>query len=224
MRAAEHIFLESDERNVPEFRCARNVHARLRVASRLRRRSIELVLFDFYYLSVQIDRLGRPVSKYVVDLRFADPRFRVACHIAGRWMSAFAVLAALAVAIAWHIGASSAAWWQHEWLPVLGALVALAACAGLVSLYRTTKTLALFSVNGQARLLELTGGVGTFRAIGRFTRTLAAHVKLSIARRRTTRGAHLRDEMREHLRLKEAGVLSETEYEMSKRRILAKHA
>jgi hypothetical protein len=224
MRAAEHILLESDERNVPELRRARKIHARLRLGGRLRRRSIELALFDFYYLSVQTGRRGRPVSKYVVDLRFADPRFRLTRHIARRWMSASAVLATLTIAVAWHIGSSSAAWWRHDWLPVFGALFGLAACAVLVSLYRTTRTLTLFSVNGQARLLELTGGVGTFGAIGRFTRTLAAHVKLSIARRRTTRGAHLRDEMREHLRLKEAGVLSELEYEMSKRRILAKHA
>jgi hypothetical protein len=102
-------------------------------------------------------------------------------------------------------------------------LSGLAVCAALVAMYRTTETLALFSVCGRARLLELTGGVGSFRAIRRFTRALAAHVKIATAARRRTRGEHLRDEMREHLRLREAGVLSEQEYETSKRRILARH-
>jgi hypothetical protein len=100
----------------------------------------------------------------------------------------------------------------------------LAVCAALVGLYRTTKTLVLFSVSGRARLLEVTGGVGSFRAMRRFSRTLAAHVRIASARRRRSRAEHLRDEMREHLRLKEAGVLSEKDYEMSKARILAKHA
>ena len=139
-------------------------------------------------------------------------------------MIASAALAALAVALGWWIGASSTAWWQHEWLPVLGGVSGLAFCAALVSLYRTTETLTLFSVCGRARLLELTGGLGSFRAIRRFRRALAAHVQLAIARRRLSRAEHLRDEMREHLRLKEAGVLSEKEYELSKARILAKHA
>ena len=50
------------------------------------------------------------------------------------------------------------------------------------------------------------------------------HVQIAIRARRSTRGAHLRDEIREHLRLREAGVLSEQDYEASKRRILARHA
>lgn len=224
MRATEHILLESDERTVPDLRCARKIHSRLHVQSTVRRRATELALIDYYYLSVQTGRPGGPVSKYVLDLRFADPRLRLSRHIAWRWMTASAVLATLAVGVGSWIHASSAAWWRHDWLPVLGALCGLAVCAGLIGLYRTTKTLAVFSVNGQARLLELTGGVGTFQAIRRFSKALAAHVQASIRARRRSRSEHLRDEMREHLRLKEAGVLSEQEYETSKRRILARHA
>jgi hypothetical protein len=224
MRATEHILLESDERTVPELRRARKIHSRLHVQSTVRRRSTELALIDYYYLSVQTGRPGRPVSKYVLDLRFADPKLRLSRHIAWRWMTASAVLATLAVGIASWIHASSSPWWRHEWLALFGALVGLAVGAAFVGFYRTTKTLAVFSVNGQARLLELTGGVGTFQAIRRFSKALTAHVQASITARRRSRADHLRDEMREHLRLKEAGVLSEQEYETSKRRILARHA
>jgi hypothetical protein len=223
MQAAEHILLESDVRNVPELRSARKVHARLRVRSSLRRRAFELTLIDYYYLSVRTARPGQPMLQYVLDLRFVDPALRLSRHIAWRWMIATAGIVTLAVGVASWIRASSVAWWRHDWLPVLGALAGLAACAALVSVHRTSKTLALFSVNGQARLLMLTGGVGSFTAIRRFRRALAAHVKIAITARRRTRGEHLRDEMREHLRLKEAGVLSEHEYEASKRRILARH-
>ena len=224
MHAAEHILLESDERDVPELRSARKVHARLHVVNRLRRRSVELALIDYCYLSVQTQRLGRPVARYVLDLRFVDSTLRLSRHVAWRWMIATTVLATLAVGVASWIRASSSAWWQHDWLPVLGTLAGLAVGAALVTLYRTTKTLTVFSVCGQAKLLEVTGGVGSFQSIRRFSRSLAAHVQIATARRRATRAAHLRDEMREHTRLHLAGVLSGQEYETSKRRILARHA
>ncbi len=224
MRATEHILLESDERKVPALRTARKVHSRLHIQSKVRRRGSELALIDYCYLSVRTWRSRSLDSQYVLDLRFVEPALRLSRHVAWRLMIASAALAVLAIALAWRIGASSTAWWQHEWLPVLGGLSGLAVCAALVSMYRTTKTLALFSVCGRARLLELTGGVGSFRDIRRFSQALAAHVQIAIARRRASRAAHLRDEMREHLRLKEAGVLTEKEYEISKARILARHA
>jgi len=223
MQATEHIVLESDERNVPALRTARKVHSRLRVQSGVRRRASELALIDYCYLSVRTWRSRSPDAQYVLDLRFVDPALRLSRHVAWRFLAASAVLAVLAVALAWRISASSTPW-RHEWLLPLGGLFGLAVCAALVGLYRTTKTLVLFSVSGRARLLEVTGGVGSFRAMRRFSRTLAAHVRIASARRRRSRAEHLRDEMREHLRLKEAGVLSEKDYEMSKARILAKHA
>lgn len=57
-----------------------------------------------------------------------------------------------------------------------------------------------------------------------FTTKLAAHIRIAVAARRFSRVAHLRDEMREHFRLKEAGVLAGDEYEASKMRILGAHA
>ena len=224
MRATEHILLESDERKIPALRTARKVHSRLRIQSKVRRRATELALIDYCYLSVRTWRSRSPVSQYVLDLRFVAPTLRLSRHVAWRLMATSAVFAALAVALAWRISVSSTAWWQHEWLPVLGGLSGLVVCTALVAMYRTTETLALFSVCGRARLLELTGGVGSFRDIRRFSRALAAHVQVAMARRRSSRAEHLRDEMREHLRLKEAGVLSEREYEISKARILARHA
>ena len=223
MQATEHIVLESDERRVPALRTARKVHSRLRVQSSVRRRASELALIDYCYLSVRTWRSRSPDAQYVLDLRFVDPALRLSRHVAWRFLAASAVLAVLAVALAWRISASSTPW-RHEWLLPLGGLFGLAVCAALVGLYRTTKTLVLFSVSGRARLLEVTGGVGSFRAMRSFSRTLAAHVRIASARRRRSRAEHLRDEMREHLRLKEAGVLSEKDYEMSKARILAKHA
>jgi len=48
-------------------------------------------------------------------------------------------------------------------------------------------------------------------------------VRLAAAARLSTRAEHLRDELREHYRLKEAGVLAGETYDTSKARILAQH-
>ncbi|MGH8276067.1 MAG: hypothetical protein ACRETH_05165 [Steroidobacteraceae bacterium] len=133
-------------------------------------------------------------------------------------------MATLAAASGALVGLSSGAWWRHDLLVISATLFGLTACAGLVSVYRTTETLGIYSVDGQARLLEFTGGLGTFRAFRPFMLKLAAHLRIAVAARRSSRAGHLRDEMREHFRLKEAGVLSNEEYEESKMRILGAHA
>ena len=102
-------------------------------------------------------------------------------------------------------------------------MLALVLGAALVSLYRTTESWALRSIHGKAPLLECTGGLGTLRSVRPFAAKLAAHVQIAIAARRPSKNEHLRDEMREHFRLKQAGVLSEEAYEASKMRILGTH-
>jgi len=49
-------------------------------------------------------------------------------------------------------------------------------------------------------------------------------LRLAADARRPTKAEHLRDEMREHQRLREFGVLSVGDYEVSKARILGQHA
>jgi hypothetical protein len=101
---------------------------------------------------------------------------------------------------------------------------ALALGSALVALYRTTETLTVLSSHGRAKVLEFVSHLGALRAVGPFMIKLGAHVRLAAAARRPSRAEHLRDEMREHFRLREAGVLSAEEYENGKGRILAEHS
>lgn len=220
MTATEHILLESDDsREVPDLRAARKSHGRIELRSRLRRRVVQLEIIDYYYLSVRSRTGGRELG-FSLDLRFVHaPRF--SRHIAWRWIAASLILIALPASIASAIHTS--AWWQREWLPV--SLAGVAAWTGVtfVSLYRTTETVSLFSTCGAARLLEFTGSLGTFRALRPFLAKLLAHIRLASAARRPTKAEHLRDEMREHQRLRELGVVSLSDYEASKARILGQH-
>jgi len=220
MLTTEHILLESDDRHVPDLRDARTVHARMEFRSRLRRRVLQLEIIDYYYLSVRSHSRSIPLE-YVLDLRFVDAQ-RQLRHIAWRWLTLPLLSAALVLEIATRIGPAATPWRQHEWLPVCVTVVVWLV-ATLVGVYKTTETVILVSTGGAARLLQCTGGLGTLHSFRPFMPRLAAHIRLASKARRRTKTEHFRDEMREHFRLKEIGVLPEEEYEASKARILDQH-
>jgi hypothetical protein len=222
VEAAEHILLESDFRQVPDVRAARKVHGRVEFQSGLRRRALQLEIIDYYYLSVR-SRSRTSALEYVLDLRFVDAP-RVSRHVAWRWIAASLLLSGLAYEIVVRLGAAAPPWLQGRWLPICAAVAGAWAVALLVSVYRTTETIRLFTTEGGTMVLECTGGLGTLRAMRRFMAKVSAHIRLAAAARRSAKAEHLRDAMREHLRLKELGVLSEGEYETAKLRILKRHS
>ena len=220
MAGVEHILLESDERNVPTLETARRVHARIALPGDRWRPALELALIDYFYLSVRTAR--ERGARYVVDLRHVDARVRLARQIPWGWIAGGAALLLLAVPGVRGIAESTAPWWKHERLPATAALFAVAASAIYAAVRGTAETLTLFSAHGRAKLLSHAGGHGTFRTFRTFLPRLEAHLRIARARRRPGRD-HLRDEMREHFRLRQAGALTEEEYEAAKRRILATH-
>lgn len=222
-QASEHILLESEAREVPERDRARITHAVWQCRSRLRLHRLELAIIDYYYLAVRISR-SRAAREYVLDLRYVDASLRPSRHIP--WRSLLVTLAltsAAIVSVRQVLSSTALLWWPHRLL-LCASTLCLTACAALVCAWRTTETFSLRSVHGGALLLEFTGGVGTLHSIREFARKLTAHMQLAVADRKSSRTEHLRDEMREHFRLKEAGVLSQQQYEQSKARILAQHA
>lgn len=219
----EHILLESDERVVPTLETARRIHARLKLRGGPWRRSTELALIDGCFLAVRVTRKNLLSSRYVVDLRFADPVPRLRRRIAWRTIASAVACLGLGIFGVRVIAASTDGWWDHEWLPATAALFAIAAGALLAAFHLTTESLTLFSAHGRASLVAHTGRIGTFRAFRKFLPRLDAHLRVALVARRRSRAQHLRDEMREHFRLRRAGALTETEYESAKRRILATH-
>jgi hypothetical protein len=223
MSTTEHILLESDVREVPDLRAARKVHARIGLRSRLRRRAVQLDIIDYCYLSVRSWRSRTPMAEYVLDLRFVDTTPRLSKHFAWRWMLAALALIVLAAAIAARIGSSGWRSWQHDWLVPFLVVAVSGALAALVCAYRSSETVTIYSAHGRAKLLEFTGGLGTLRAARPFLAKLAAHIRVAAQSRRRSKSEHLRDEMREHFRLKEIRLLCVNEYEAAKARILGQH-
>ena len=224
MAKSEHILLESEERAIPDRHTAQKIHASVSLRSRLRRRALTLEVIDYYFLSVRVCRARSLVREYVLDLRFIDPQLISSRHVAWRWIAATLALGALFSAAVWWVASSSAPFWKQDRLLAFAAILSLTVCAGFVAAYRTTETWTMNSVYGKARMLQCTGGLGTLRTLRPFAKKLAAHIQLAVAARRPSKSEHLRDEMREHFRLKAARVLTEQEYETSKMRILRTHS
>jgi hypothetical protein len=223
LRTAEHIVLESETRELPKASTPRRVHATLQCRSRLWRRSLSLAIIDYHYLAVNLSR-GRQTREYVVDLRFVDPSLTLTRRIPWRWILGALVLTGLTVLNLRYASVLGVPPLRRFAPQILTGLCAASVCVYLVVVLRLIETVALHSIYGRATLLEYAAGLGTHRAARSFMRKLAAHIQLAAAARRLIKAEHLRDELREHHRLMEAGVLSQAQYEMSKTSILAQHA
>jgi hypothetical protein len=223
LQTAEHIVFEPDTREAPKASAARRIHATLHCRSRLRRRSLDLSIIDYYYLAVRMMR-GKTVNEYVLDLRFIDPAPVLRRRIPWRWILGAVALTALGGLCTWWFASAVVPRWQHWAAQSAAALCAAAAGAYLVVAFRLIETVAVRSLYGHATLLEYTAGPGTLRIARPFMHKLAAHTRLAAEYRRFTKAEHLVDELRDHYRLMIAGVLSRELYAATKASILAQHA
>jgi len=218
---SEHIHIEADPGVVaaPAALRRRKVRASYALQSRLRGCATELAIHDDHFVAVRTVRPDAEPRKYEVDLRFASPKPVRVRTISWFWLALAASLALLATGGIW-------ASWGHWTSPILlTALVTLLAASGAMILFlrRTVESLEFVSVHGGATLISVVGGIGSARAGKQFFVELIKSINAAKAERPQERPQFLRDEMREHHRLRELGVISEEQYEQGKARILASH-
>jgi hypothetical protein len=190
--------------------------------SRLRGCETEVSILEDHFAAVRTVRPDAQERKYEVDLRFANPKPLLVRTISWSWLTLAACMVLLAA------GGLLATWTDAgRWSsPIfLAALVMLLASAGATILFlrRTVESLEFVSMHGGATLISAVGGIGSARTGKRFFVELIKNINAAKAARPQERPQLLRDEMREHHRLRELGVLSEQQYEQSKARILASH-
>jgi hypothetical protein len=224
---AEHISLDTnhgdDNLVAPKKRPHRPTRMSYTLASKLRGCVTQLGLLDEHYLSVQLTRPDIEPCKYDFDLRFASAKPVIVRHVAWFWLALAISLALLATCALWILWPQSATEWIH---PVpLTAVAALLASIGAVLMFlrRTTESLEFVSVHGGVTLVSVTGAIGSARDGKKFFVELIKSIHAAKAARPQPPPVFLRDEMREHHRLRELGVLTEEQYAACKSRILASH-
>lgn len=223
---AEHISIESaPEEAPPSVRRARGkIRATYALKSTLRGCETELALLDDHFLSVRSVRPDGLPKKYDVDLRFANAKPVRVREISWTWLIVTIGLVVLAAgAILSALSATATPWDRPGFI---AALITLLVSVGtfLLFLRRTTESLQFRSVHGNATLVSVTGGIGSARGGKLFFVELIKDINAAKAARPQEKPQFLRDEMREHHRLRELGVLTEEEYEASKMRILSAHS
>jgi hypothetical protein len=103
-------------------------------------------------------------------------------------------------------------------------LVLMAITLGSLAVQRVHEVVLLQSMHGRIDLVEVLGNLGNFGAFESFAADLSRRIADARSHVPQTRQEFLRDELREHRRLYEDGVLSRDAYEQGKRRILESHA
>ena len=224
---AEHISMETghDESLAtnPKKRPHRKTRCNYALESKLRGCVTQLALLDEHYLSVQLARPDSEPRKYDFDLRFANAKPMIVRHIAWFWLALAVSLALLASCALWILWPQSASEWLKP-VPMTAVVAMLASAAAvLMFLRRTTESLEFTSVHGGVTLVSVTGAIGSARDGKKFFVELIKSINAAKAARPQPPHQFLRDEMREHHRLRELGVLSEAQYETSKSRILSSH-
>jgi hypothetical protein len=223
---AEHISIEAGEtpqEDAPKKRVHRITRFNYALTSKLRGCDTQLALLDDHFLSVRLVRPDVEPRKYDFDLRFANAKPMIVRQVAWFWLALSVSLAALAGCALWMLWPQSASEWLSP-APITAILALLASpVAMLMFLRRTTESLEFTSVHGGVTLVSVTGAIGSARDGKKFFVELIKSINAAKLARPQPPQQFLRDEMREHHRLRELGVLSEEQYETSKSRILASH-
>ena len=213
---------ETDLAAPPKRPPHRKVRATYALQSGLRECSTELSLLDEHYLQVH-SRRGKDAKKYSIDLRFLNSQPVRVRHVAWLWLAISALLLVGAGGALWFASMSSAFLTSSGFIAACVAALA-AAGAAVLGIRQTTEALNFTSVHGGAPFVNVLGGIGSTKAGRTFFVTLIKEIASAKEARQQAKHELLRDEMREHHRLRELGVLSEADYEASKARILKAHA
>jgi len=188
----------------------------------LRSCTTTLAFLEGHLLNVRTRR-RKQSRDYWLDLRFVAPEPVVLRQVAWRCLQAALVLALLAVATHASPGVFGQPGWRSVTLPATVMLVTATVFTLALAWHRTRETLQFRSLHGGVPLFDITAGLGCRRQAQVFESEFATRVERARHEWAQPRTHHLRDEMREHHRLHQIGILSTQEYETGKRAILGAH-
>jgi hypothetical protein len=183
--------------------------------NRMRRCRSQFTLYSNHRLTVRTQGLLRNPRDYDVDLGILDPHPRRQIRIPWHYVLGFAVLSALAAVLAFFGETTSS---------MLVSIVAgaSAALSLVLALYCSHDRLVFYSQHGRVPLVVLFNRLPDRATLDAFTETLANEIKGARVVCPYT-SETLSEELKEHRRLTEAGVISSRRYDVVKRRILGQH-
>jgi hypothetical protein len=220
---AEHISLQSETVETRAKPVARKTLVKYQLRSRARGTQTRIAILEGQFVGVYNKRVRAPEQEHTVDLRFVDPRPVGIRKVSWPWISLALGMSLLSIA-AGVFTIMFATPIERVWaVPTAIVLGTFTISSYLMCLYSTTESLLFVSVHGRARVIIITGGLGTTRAARKCALDIVKHITLARKQSKQTRQTYLRDEMREHNRLREQGVFTDEQFADANSRILHAH-
>lgn len=214
----EHICLASDEVEEAEEVVPTTMEAVLEQTCGKRRR--RLVLFNGSILGVSTSGPRSKAGEYNLKLAYVDAA--PVRHVARVY---WAIFAATAVPGAALLAAQSMVGIALDpaWLAADALLLAAALWSLAVALHRYFDRLVFLTRHGRVRVLEISRSRPDRRLPRAFIDRLKKAIRQAQLKCPPVQSHYLRDEMREHRRLREQGVMQAEKFELAKALILRAH-
>jgi hypothetical protein len=213
-----HIVLETVE--VPRLEVAdvRRVRDHLRLDNKSRGIATEFTFFEKGFLGVREERRGDSGEEVLIDLRHLDPRPVLSRSFAGKSLA----VGLCSIGLGLLIGAVAYAFSLPAVVsvPAIGTAFATGAVALWLFVQRTCNEVTFRTKHAQTEVLTLTANLGCFRAYRAFVPKLVSAINEARATN-ADKNQQLKDETREHYRLRDQGALSDEDCGTGTRRILA---
>jgi hypothetical protein len=222
---AEHCVLEDVTVQQPALNAveltrdseARHVCDEIEVKDKLRGRRTLVRIFDEGWLDLEVERRGRATTHHRIDLRYLDPVPSMTRHHPLRLLKAAGIAAGVTAVCA------IPAWlgWLQNWF-IPAAIAAAVATGGLlfVAFYLSHEKIHFRTLHGRADVVRFGAGLGTIRRFRKLVPAIVDAIADAAESVDDETAVYLRSEMREHYRLRGAGVLSEEQCAESTGRIL----
>jgi hypothetical protein len=215
-REYEHVYLFSEELEDVE---PKTIDAELeqRSADSYQRLSI----FNGTYLGVRRDDVRKGTQEYWLNLAFLDPK---PLRRPARFWSAFVVGSGIGIIGVLGLVNTLFSVPDNSSRPLIVPLMAIATLVSLiVAVVRFLGTFAFFTQHGRIPVLFMSSDKPNRRQVRLFIKHLGEAARRARACRTPVRGHYLRDEMKEHRRLQEDGVLEAGQFETARALILKAH-
>lgn len=215
----EHISLGDDFGILAGAEEPENISECIDVRNRTRGLRTELVLYEEGFLRVRQWQRKKKTRDYLLSLRFLAPEFSTSHSIPMRVLQVaggFAGVGLLSSLIAWLSP------WNAIFVPA-AVFGALGACiSAMLFLYLAHEKTTFSSAVGQATVLTLLGTADSFKRCRRIAPKIVAAIEAAQRHNTHQFSDYLRQEMREHYRLREYGVIEHDECSDATRQILSR--
>jgi hypothetical protein len=213
----EEIYLsaDGDDRETDQSPEDPQTAAVLEQANGMRQCRSEFTLFNNHRLSVKTQGFMQNVRDYTVDIGILDPQPKRSLKVCWSHLLIFAGLGGAA----WLCSTASFA----SKSMLLSMILSVCAAVSLIlAIYRSHDRLVFYSQYGRVPLVVLFNRLPDRVTLDAFTDALVQNIKNAKTHSRETNET-LSEELKEHRRLMEEGVISKKRYDIAKRRILGQH-